>query len=385
MSRETTRGADLGAAEPWLRLLGASIWTFLGVSRWVASGQDGVHTWVVPWVAYGACFLVASLHHRLPAGVPLAALTGQTVAAAFLSARGLPGFEGLLLSIVVAQVPTVLPLRTSIVWAALQLPLLVLLLRDKILREELESVGAYSTFSIFSLLLYRMHHRELLGRRALAAAHAEIVAMRSLLVERTREGERLRISRELHDSLGHQLTALRIQLELATKLAEGASAEPLQRAQAVSQVALDGLRGAVGELRRSETIDVAAAFRRLATTVPVPSIHVAAGATALTKIHDRVLAHALIRCAEEAVTNAVKHADARHVWIEATVDAARAVLSVRDDGRGRSRVVEGHGLTGMRERVTELGGELEVRTSAGRGFEVRVRLPRRKDETEDVA
>jgi signal transduction histidine kinase len=366
---------DLGRAELLLRVVGAAIWAFLGVSRWLPLRHDALPAWAWPWIAYGACYLVASLHRTIPRSAAVAGLAVQTAAAAWMPSLGFGGFEGLLLSIVVVQLPTVLSLGASLAWATLQVPLLVAVVWPALgTRQVFEAVGAYSTFCAFGLLLYRKHRQELLARRALAAANAEILAMRALLVARAREGERLRISRELHDSLGHQLTALRIQLELAAKLADGESADAVRSARAVSQEAIDELRRAVGALRTAESIDVTAALQGLASAIPAPRIHFAEGPQPLD-VRDPALAHAIVRCTEEAVTNAVKHAAASNVWIEARREHDRVELRVADDGRGAEAVSAGNGLTGMRERVAELGGTLEIRTAPGEGFEVRVVVP----------
>jgi signal transduction histidine kinase len=372
----TEQATDLGRAEVWLRVVGLSIWAFVGVSRWVTHPGVGLPAWSWIWVSYGAAYVVASLHARLPRSVAVAALVSEAVAATLLPLAGLVGFEGLLLSIVVVQLPTVLPWRASLAWACAQLPLLAAVV--SIHRgpwEVLEALGAYATFCAFGLLLYRTHRQEQLARRALAVANAEILAMRSLLLEGAREGERRRISRELHDSLGHQLTALRVQLELAAQLASGESAEALERASAVSQQAIGEVRRAVGALRRSEAIDLGEALRGLTTAIPAPRIHLAPRDRPL-HLSEPGLAHAILRCAEEAITNAVRHAGAHNVWIDTRCEPDRFELTVRDDGRGAAAVLEGHGLTGMRERVEELGGSIALRTSPGAGFEVRIVLPR---------
>jgi signal transduction histidine kinase len=375
VKRDAPLATDLGRAELLLRVVGASIWAFLGVSRWLPHLHDGRPAWVLPWIAYGACYFVASLHRRTPRLVAVAGLAAQTAAVVLMPSFGFGGFEGLLLSIVVAQLPTVVSLRASLAWAAVQIPLLVAIVWPALgSRQVIEAVGAYSTFCTFALLLYRKHRQELLARRGLATANAELLAMRALLLARARETERLRISRELHDSLGHQLTALRIQLELAGKLANGESAEALRCARAVSQEAIDELRRAVGALRASEPIDVTASLRGLAAAIPSPRIHFAEGPRPL-EAREPAVAHAIVRCTEEAVTNAVKHAAASNVWIETRREHDRLELRVADDGRGAESVTAGAGLTGMRERVDELGGTVDLRTSPGAGFEVRIVVP----------
>ena len=82
-----------------------------------------------------------------------------------------------------------------------------------------------------------------------------------------------------------------------------------------------------------------------------------------------------MRCVQEILTNATRHAGARHIWIEFGQDADRITLHARDDGVGAADLNPGHGLTGMRERIEERGGRVEFITVPGRGFEVRAHTP----------
>ena len=90
--------AQLGRAERWLRLIGLAIWLYVGVAR-----RDIPGIWLVPWAAYGATY-VASFFWKMPL-----LLAAQAAAALAMSWLGYSGFEGLLLSVVVAQAPTVFP------------------------------------------------------------------------------------------------------------------------------------------------------------------------------------------------------------------------------------------------------------------------------------
>ena len=94
-------------------------------------------------------------------------------------------------------------------------------------------------------------------------------------------------------------------------------------------------------------------------------------AIALPPDEERVLAFAL----REAVTNVVRHSDARHCWITLRTEDGRAVLEVKDDGHG-SLSPEGSGLSGMRERLQQVAGTLE-REAGADGTRLRMRLPLR--------
>ncbi len=107
--------------------------------------------------------------------------------------------------------------------------------------------------------------------------------------------------------------------------------------------------------------------------VPRPRIHLVLPGE--LRISSTALAHAVFRCVQEIVTNTVRHAEARNLWIELRCDTAGLVVEARDDGRGAPAYSPGHGLRGMGERLQEIGGSLVVASHPGRGFEVRAILP----------
>ena len=92
-------------------------------------------------------------------------------------------------------------------------------------------------------------------------------------------------------------------------------------------------------------------------------------------VDDPERAHVLLRCAQEAITNAVRHADARNLWLNAGNDGESITLQVRDDGSGTDQLANGNGLQGMHERLHQFGGQLEIQTRAGRGFQLTMTLP----------
>jgi signal transduction histidine kinase len=365
--------SDLGPAEPCLRLMGFAIWLFVGGARW--HGQAAPPPWVWPWLGFGAAFVVASLHHRLPAWVGGWALAVQGLCVLPLPHLGFGGFEGLLLSIVVAQAPTLMSLRWAVVWTVAQaFPLVVTVWKFKSAFEITEILGAYSTFCAFALLVYWLQLRERDARGSLALANVELLGTRSLVVEGVRQAERLRISRELHDSLGHQLTALRLQLELAARGADPlATRGAVVHAQALSRDAMTDLRAVVSAIQADDWTDFPAALHALAAGVPGTSIHVEAveGFTVTGEV-----GRVLFRCIQEAVTNSLKHSSGNGVWITLSQDAANLEVSVRDDGHGPRQFTRGFGLRGIEARAAELGGVGVAGRGPNGGFQVRVVVPR---------
>lgn len=229
--------------------------------------------------------------------------------------------------------------------------------------------GFYLLIQLASLLSSATLIREQLMRRELAQAHVELQAASILLSESARTAERLRISRELHDLIGHQLTVLTLELETARHLDGEDSRAHLERADGVARELLRDVRATVGQLR-TEAPDLERALQKLAAAAPGLSVTVDVSPRVRL---DEEQSAALVRAAQEIVTNTLRHADARELMIDVAVDAYGVVLNAHDDGRGAHEVVLGNGLRGLRERFAELGGELAV---DGRGgFRVTARVP----------
>jgi signal transduction histidine kinase len=242
--------------------------------------------------------------------------------------------------------------------------------------------AAISTFclmggEIFGLGAGHLAAGERRAREELARVYAELQATQGLLAESVLDAERGRISRDLHDTLGHHLTALSVNLEVASHLAEGRVAEHVGQAHAVAKLLLADVREVVSALHEERAIDLAGALAAVTAGVPQPKIQLALSPG--LRIADAALAHAVFRCVQEMVTNAVRHAEARNLWIEVRQGPGGLTVEARDDGRGAPGYAPGHGLTGMGERLRALGGSLVVASYPGRGFEVRATLPLPQD------
>jgi signal transduction histidine kinase len=216
--------------------------------------------------------------------------------------------------------------------------------------------------------------READTARALAQTNRELRSAQAIIANTARDAERLRISRELHDAWGHELTALGLQLEIASHVAEpGRANDHVMQAKGLARQLLGKVRDVVATLREAERCDLKEALEALAQTVPTPAIHVQISPNVRVSPDQ---AHTLMRCAQEAVTNAVKHAEASNLWLQVTPDGDGVRLVARNDGRPRPPAsAPGSGLLGMRERVESLGGKLAVRTGAESGFTVDAWLP----------
>jgi signal transduction histidine kinase len=177
--------------------------------------------------------------------------------------------------------------------------------------------------------------------------------------------ERNRLAREIHDSLGHYLTAMTMQLQAASKLVTKEperAAESIAKAEQMARESLAEVRRSVAALRASpvDTVALGDAIGEL-----VQNLHDGGIATTFTlKGKSQSLPiqtkTALYRAAQEGLTNVRKHANASAVEIKLTYEPERVTLTIADNGTGqRGEESEGFGLLGLRERVTLLGGSLE--------------------------
>ncbi len=231
---------------------------------------------------------------------------------------------------------------------------------------------AYGGFQVFVLTTSLALITERTLRQHLALANAELSGARALLESASRQGERLRIARELHDLVGHHLTALSLQLEVADHLVEGRGRAPVERARAIARLLLADVRGVVSDLRERD-LDLSALLRAMVAELPRPRVSLDLPES--VGVEDSERAQVVLRLVQEALTNAVRHGDAEHVWITLRRDGEAVLVEARDDGRGIDVIRPGNGLRGMRERVAAVGGQLQLASTPGAGFTVRARLP----------
>ena len=218
------------------------------------------------------------------------------------------------------------------------------------------------------LSVYSMIHEGHM-RRELAVAHTELATASALLAESSRVDERMRIARELHDLIGHQLTVLTLELEVASHKASPAAAENVGRARQVARDLLADVRLAVGELRERAP-RLRESLARIVNDLPDLAVRVDVDDDLVA---DEELSTVFIRCVQEIVTNVIRHAQASELWIELTGDGDTITLTAADDGSASDRFEIGNGLRGLTERVEQVGGT--TRFWVDGGFRVRVTVP----------
>ena len=239
----------------------------------------------------------------------------------------------------------------------------------------------YGTGIVFVVVFTRVAASEREARTALAEANQLLRDHAAQVEELATTKERNRLAREIHDSLGHYLTVVNVQIGAAQAILEQdrpRALDHLSNAQALTQEGLAEVRHSVAALRASpiESRPLPEALAKLAEQWNAAGLRarfvVAGTIRPLTPQANLTL----YRAAQEALTNVGKHAHASSVDLHLDYRDERLVrLRIKDDGLGSANSEGGFGLLGVRERVQLLNGAVCVRADAGEGFSLEVELP----------
>ncbi|MBI3742290.1 MAG: sensor histidine kinase [Chloroflexi bacterium] len=293
------------------------------------------------------------------------------------------GFTPILFVILVAQTFFAFVTRDAIRWTmGLAIVLAILLFGATNWTSALLTLLTYAGTFLFFASVTTIMRREQTTRAQLETAHAQLRASAARVEQLAIAEERNRLAREIHDSLGHHLTILSVQLQAAARLIpmdSARAAEAIEKARAIASEALQDVRQSVSALRAQSAVDANPAQAidqmiqefRDATGILVnyraAALDALAPAPALT----------IYRAVQEALTNVQKHAHASRVDVAIERDDATIRVQIADNGVGDSdaRAIAGFGLLGLRERVEFLGGKLWLGARQGGGFELNVELP----------
>jgi two-component system sensor histidine kinase DesK len=305
-----------------------------------------------------------------------AVVLGLQILAAVLSLSAL-------VYVLAAEIGVIKPLRQGIKWVAAQMALMVLailymvfvrgtMLGDDTIHLAIIFAGFGLLFQAVSFGMAQVAVRERHARLALAESNARLLATQSMLGDTVRTMERVRIARDLHDAVGHHLTALNLHLDLALRQSATAAPASLHTSRDLARSLLAEVRAVVSSERSEQHINLRSAIATMCAGIPAPRI--AFDFEDGLEIASPLLANTLFFCVQEAVTNAARHADAETLTIDIRSRGPSVVLTVADDGRGGAGAAEGNGLRGMRERIEEQRGTLHCR-NARPGFAIDVSLP----------
>ena len=350
-----------------------------GIER--VAAQSNLHWWIISYVAFGVGYwlVTRALGVRRPRWYDFLLLLMLTASAVAVCQFSHSGLGGILLLVLAGVLPWLLPLRIGIPWLVLQHVALIPVITNlqgytlgAAILQSMLFVG-YSSFAFITALVAK---RQAEAREEQGRLNNELRATRALLAESSRLSERMRISRDLHDLLGHHLTALSLNLEVASHLSEGKVQEHVRQAHTLARLLLTDVREAVSQLREEGAVDLSTALRTLVEGVLAPDIHLEIPQPFLVEEPEH--ANVLLRCAQEIITNAVRHAQADHLWLQFRQSGSAIEVHASDDGRGADHLALGNGLRGMRERLALHAGSVDITTARGQGFSLILSLPMEK-------
>ncbi|MDQ3228254.1 MAG: histidine kinase dimerization/phosphoacceptor domain-containing protein, partial [Pseudomonadota bacterium] len=273
-----------------LRYAGLFTWAAVGVplaytalvSSPSSPGEEAVGLVAMSWkgwlayAAFGLCYgwLTRTMGRRSIRSFDYGLLLLMTASAVAVSYFNASGLGSVLLMVGACVLPWLLPLPAAIAWLVLSqlavVPVFVKL--DFPLLEALMQSVLYAGFAGFVFVTSLVARQQALAWDDQRRLNSELRATRALLTESARVNERTRISRELHDLLGHHLTALSLNLEVASHLSAGKVQDHVRQAQTLAKLLLTDVREAVSHLREGGAIDLGAALRPLAENVPALNI-----------------------------------------------------------------------------------------------------------------
>lgn len=240
-----------------------------------------------------------------------------------------------------------------------------------ILFQYFNEILSYIVVSIFILLFGFLIIREYQNQQQIKLLNQEVETLGTLV-------ERTRIARNIHDTLGHTLTALGIQLEVAQQIylsQPEKTGRRLDTAKQLTDQCLQDIRTVVHTLRQAN-FDLTQGLTGL-------MIHLQQMQPIATKIQLNLpllplqTSYQIYCIIQEGITNIQKHADASHVCLRSSSTAEFLTIELSDDGCGfdTAQPTSGFGLQGMRERLQLVGGILQIDSSQTQGTQLRLRIP----------
>ncbi len=223
---------------------------------------------------------------------------------------------------------------------------------------------ALQGFAITSSLA---RQREIVTRETLARQNNELLAARAVMAQQNQADERLRIAGDLHDTIGHRLTALQLQLEALAHQAPASLLAEVKKSQSLARDLLEDIRAIVRKMSEEKRDDLAGAIHQLEQLTPGVEICINSPLPEL----DSGLVQQLVFCLQEAINNAIRHGRATRIDISYRGDS----FHIQDNGRGlRGPASKGFGLNNIDQRLAPFGGRAELRGAAD-GCELKLLLP----------
>ena len=225
---------------------------------------------------------------------------------------------------------------------------------------------------IFAFSAIEMALREEKAKEELAVINQELLATRFMLKASSQKQERLRISRNLHDVIGHQLTALALNLEVAKHNVPEEFKPLLQDNLQLAKTLLTNVRQVVKEMRDEEQIDLVSSLKNIIDQLPNCQLKI----NATADIYSLQLKQQLMFCIQEGVSNALRHGKANLFTFTSEKTDNTLVIELSDNGsvsKVNNKITFGSGLTGMNERLIDFSGKVKLMTNE-RGCTLKIQV-----------
>ena len=240
------------------------------------------------------------------------------------------------------------------------------------------TAGLFWTFNLFAIIMINTTIKEKKARQQAEQMNLELQSTYQLLHQAAEQAERTRIARNIHDLLGHHLTALTINLQVASRQLEKDSEDNqvikqnIDQCHSLSKLLLSDVREAVSDIRDKSKIDLPLALKTI--TQNIPRLSVQLNIDDDLYISELNLAESVIRLVQESLTNTLKHSQADGCYITIKKTQNQLELTIEDNGGTQRPWQEGNGLSGMRERVEALKGKVSFESS-NNSFVVAAHIP----------
>ncbi|MEM8858477.1 MAG: sensor histidine kinase [Chloroflexota bacterium] len=258
---------------------------------------------------------------------------------------------------------------------------------DFISNNDALTLTVFSVLMVLILLMAQLIKDESAQRLDLESLNSELAESKQQIEQNAHQlaemavvNERNRMAREIHDSLGHHLAAVSIQLEMAEKLHKpepAASLTAIQEAKSATQQALKDVRHSVHTLRESEAFELTSEVDLLIQRFATDELNIGCKVEGDESTASRPIRLALYRAIQEGLTNIHKHADASQVNLWLQFGAQANHLRIIDDGQGFDLTTDsqGTGLQGLHERIKALGGRVQIDSRLGEGTVLDITIP----------
>lgn len=364
---------------PWLLGAAVPVWFGVGVldmamGTGAPKADANLGLWLALFVLFAASLTGSALIGRRSKPIQLVLIGLESLAVICMAAVPHRGDPGPLLAPIALQAALVFGTRPALIFAAIQ----SILIWGARIRHvfDLESWTFWTVnlaAQLIAIGVVQLLRRQAETAQALARSNSELRAAQALLAQGAAAAERLRISRELHDAWGHDLTALSLKLEYASHVPVEDARETIVQARGLARALLGKVRDVVGALRRFEGHDIQPVLEALAAGAPQLAVHLDIPRGIARQPAET--AQTLMRSAQEIITNTLRHAGAQNLWLTLETDETGVRLIGRDDGRGTDVFDLGNGLSGLKERFEQHGGRIIFESGPGRGFQVSGWIP----------